>query len=178
MGLLDGVGRVGRRVDRSVSGGCQASGSLWGVEEEDQTAGTHGWLLAAQRPACSSSHPLLQICLFISLSLGLQRADSKLALNENRDDLNEKKKANATQAAMPAALYDWTYLLFYQLALDDSTKRLNLSGSRVSSVISWTFHQGQTDVSVFSGWGMMTFSLYSLSVCFRSIIENTDLSLL
>lgn len=31
-----------------------------------------------------------------------------MALNENRDDLNEKKKANATQAARPAALYDRT----------------------------------------------------------------------
>lgn len=95
MGVVNGVGRAGRRVDTSVSGGRLASGLRWGGGLCPNSWSTWLAVSSAETGACSFSQPLLQICLFIFLSLALLRAESKPALNENRDDLNEKKQANA-----------------------------------------------------------------------------------
>lgn len=69
-GLVIGVWRVGRRVDISVSGGCLASGSRWGGS---QTAGTHGWLSAGQRPGPVPSNTLSCRSVYLSPFLSLCR---------------------------------------------------------------------------------------------------------
>lgn len=65
-----------------VGGVCPNSWSTWLAVSSAET-----W-------ACSFSQPHLLVGLFIFLSLAVQRAESKLALNENGGDLNKKKKAN------------------------------------------------------------------------------------
>ncbi len=95
------------------------------MEKEDLTAGTHGCLSAAL-----FFLTLLSFDVFIYLPFfTLLGTESKLALNENRDDLNEKKKANATPAATHATFHVWTKNggLFVQPTLDVSTKHLNPS---------------------------------------------------
>lgn len=126
---MDRVGRVGRRVDRSVIGGHLSSGSRWGRKPKQLEH-----MAACQQPKDLGLFSLTPspTDLFIYLHfLCLQRAEDQLALNENRDDLNEKKKGNKTGPRMVV------HFLFLLQTLDVSTKHLNLSGSRTSSVILW-----------------------------------------
>lgn len=112
---------------------------VWLVVHVGGRRGPNSW--NTWHMAWLSSHPLLQFCLFISLSLALQMAELKLALNEHRDHLNEKKDNSKYYSSSDISVFVWLDLEwvslfhFFQLTLDVSTKHLNSSGLNVSFFI-------------------------------------------